>query len=41
MSIEGIEDDITRGKNITDEDEKSAISNFTTISFKPQHSIML
>ena len=33
--MEEIEDDSTRDKNITNEDEKSVTSNFTTIVFKP------
>ena len=38
--MEEIEDSIGR-KSIIDEDEESVTSNFTTIIFKPQHSIML
>ena len=41
MFIEKLKDDTTRGKNIIDEDEKSVTLNFTTIVFKPRHSIML
>ena len=40
MFMEEIEDSIGR-KSIIDEDEESVTSNFTTVIFKPQHSIML
>lgn len=39
--IEELKDDTIGSKNITNEDEKNATSNFTIIIFKPQHSIML
>ena len=41
MFIEEIEDDINGGKNISDENEKGMISNFSIVIFKPRHSIML
>ena len=41
MSIEEIKDNTIGGKTISDKDEESVTSNFTTIIFKPQHFIML
>ena len=41
MFTEEIKDDITGGKSITDENEKSMTLNFSILIFKPRHFIRL